>query len=532
MSEIDLNELFATFVAESTEDIASLEAGLLALEETPDDRDQPIELQRHAHTLKGNAACMGLHAITEFAHLYEDVLERIARGECRVDNELVTLMLGGVDTFRRLVEELDNGTLRDADRALMRNLRAAATASSSASKTQQSESITNADAAQRAPRAPSVRVAAEKLNRMLDLTGEIAIARGRVHEMISRLGDGELSELERQASMLQLELQELIMRVRMVPVGPLFRQYARTVRDISVAQGKIARLVTIGDETEVDTTIVESLRDPLMHMVRNAVDHGLETPAERVANGKPAAGTITLEAKHDAESVVIRVSDDGAGLDREAIRARAHSSGSSDSEIFDLIFSPGFSTSSVLTEVSGRGVGMDVVRRAVESLRGTISIDSKPACGTAFTIRLPLTLAVIEGFGVSVGDERYVVPIDHVVECLQMPDGANDHETGVLLLRDEVLPFVRLRQHFGTPGSYTGRENVLVVQHGGAKAGLAVDELHGSSQTVIKPLGDYFGSVPGVAGSSIRGDGRVVLILDVPALLHNVVDLHHDGVPT
>jgi len=268
-----------------------------------------------------------------------------------------------------------------------------------------------------------------------------------------------------------------------------------------------------------------------MHMVRNAVDHGLETPAERVANGKPAAGTITLEAKHDAESVVIRVSDDGAGLDREAIRARARATGASDAELADLIFSPGFTTSAVLTEVSGRGVGMDVVRRAVESLRGTISIDSQPGQGTAFTIRLPLTLAVIEGFGVSVGDERYVVPIDHVVECVQMPAGTAHDEAGVLLLRGEVLPFVRLRRHFRTPGSFSGRENVLVVQHGGAKAGLAVDELHGSSQTVIKPLGDYFGSVPGVAGSSIRGDGRVVLILDVPALLHNVVDLHRDGVP-
>jgi len=529
MSEIDLNELFATFTGESADDIASLEAGLLALEESPDDRELPLELQRHAHTLKGNAACIGLHAITEFAHVYEDVIEGIARGERSVDNELVTLMLGGIDTFRRLVEELDNGTLRDADRDLMRKLRGAAAVSSSISTTERAVGIAIADAMQRAPRAQSVRVAAAKLNRMLDLTGEIAIARGRVHDMVTRLGDGELAELERQANLLQLELQELVMRVRMVPAGPLFRQYARTIRDVSVAQGKIARLVTIGDDTEIDTTIVESLRDSLMHMVRNAVDHGLETPAERVAKGKPAAGTITLEAKHDAESVVIRISDDGAGLDREAIRARARSNGTSDSEVFDLISSPGFSTSPVLTEVSGRGVGMDVVRRAVESLRGTISLESKPQHGTTFTIRLPLTLAVIEGFGVSVGDERYVVPIDHVVECVQMPAGTKHDETGVLLLRDEVLPFVRLRRHFRTPGSYNGRENVLIVRHGDAKAGLAVDELHGSSQTVIKPLGDYFGSVPGVAGSSVRGDGRVVLILDVPALLHNVVGNHRDG---
>jgi len=526
MSDLDLNELFETFVAESAEDIAALEAGLLALEDAPDDGELPLDLQRHAHSLKGNASCLGLQAITDFAHAYEHLLERIARGERTVDAALVTLLLGGIDTFRRLVDEREAAVLLPADRELMEQLDAAAIASVLARETRHA-ATPNAEAAKPLPRAQSVRVSAAKLNRMLDLTGEIAIARGRVRDVVSRAGNEELLELERQADLLQAELQELVMRARMVPIGSLFRQYARTVRDPSVAQGKIARLVTAGDDVELDTTAVELLRDPLTHMIRNAIDHGLELPAHRVAAGKQAVGRITLEAKHDGGSVVIRVSDDGAGLDRDAIRARAGSSAETDAEIFELIFASGFTTSETVTEISGRGVGMDVVRRAVESLRGTIAVESRAGAGTTFTIRLPLTLAVIEGFGVAVGGETYVVPMDHVVECVELPDDHRDDRTGVLLLRNEVVPFVRLRHHFGVPGASPERENVLIVQHEGAKAGLAVDALHGASQTVIKPLGDYFPHVPGVAGSSVLGNGRVALILDTPGILRSLVGAAH-----
>jgi two-component system chemotaxis sensor kinase CheA len=519
MSDLDLNELFETFAAESVEDIAALEAGLLALEDAPDDRELPLDLQRHAHSLKGNAACVGLVAITDFAHAYEDVLERIAHGARAVDASLVTLLLGGIDTFRRLVDELQNGALLDADRELMAELSGAAASAAAPG----GDVAPAAQTATAKPRAQSVRVPASKLNRMLDLTGEIAIARGRVRDAVASLGNDELLELERQADLLQSELQELVMRARMVPVGPLFRQYARTVRDLTVAQGKLARLITIGEDVELDTSAVERLRDPLTHMVRNAIDHGLEMPAERAAKGKPAIGRITLEAKHDAGAIIMRVSDDGAGLDRDAIRARAGSSAESDAEVFDLIFSPGFSTADVVTEISGRGVGMDVVRRSVESLRGTVGVESVAGAGTTFTIRLPLTLAVIEGFGVAVGSETYVVPMDHVVECVELPSETRAGATGVLLLRDEVVPFVRLRHHFGIGGAAPGRENVLIVQHGGAKAGLAVDALHGASQTVIKPLGDYFRDIPGVAGSSVLGNGRVALILDTPGILRSLV---------
>ena len=534
MSEFDLTELVETFVAEAIEDIAALEAGLLALETAPDDGDLRLELQRHAHTLKGNASCVGMQAITDFAHAYEELLERITEGAIAVDGPLVDLLLSGIDTFRRLVDERENAALTAADRALVAALRDGRGAAASPHVT--------ADDAPVAPRAArvaerSVRVSATKLNRMLDLAGEIAIARGRVRDLLGKMNaDGGLLEVERQVDQLQGELQELIMRARMVPIGPMFRQYERTVRDVAATLGKNARLVTIGDDVELDTSAVELLREPLTHMIRNAIDHGLETSSVRVANGKSPVGHITLEAQHEAGSVVIRISDDGAGLDREAIAARAGAGAVSDADLDRLIFEPGFSTADEVTELSGRGVGMDVVRRAIEALRGTISIATARGAGTTFTIRLPLTLAVIDGFGVRAGDETYLVPLDHVVECVELPAAnRSDDATGVLLLRDEVVPYVRLRHHFGVGGSAPARENVLIVQvngqvsgqlHGGSqhamKAGLAVDELHGASQAVIKPLGGYFHSVPGISGSSILGNGRVALILDTPAILRSL----------
>jgi len=476
MDELDLNyeELFATFIADANEDIAALESGLLALEVTPNDAELRRELLRRAHTLKGNASCVGFDAFAAFAHTYEAQLES-------ADALDVPVLLGGIDTFREMLER----------------------------KTATTES--------------TLRLAVEKLDRMLDLAGEIAILRGRVQQIISTRGDDLLVEVERQIDQLQRELQELIMRARMVPVGPLFRQYARMVRDLASAHGKNARLVTCGDDVELDTTAVELLRDPLTHMIRNAIDHGLETPDVRAANGKSPIGTITLDARHEAGTITIRISDDGAGLDRGAIAARARTLGIEHADSDRLIFEPGFTTSNEVTDLSGRGVGMDVVRRAVESLRGSIAIETSEGRGTTFILRLPLTLAMIDGFGVAAGDETWIVPMEHVVECLEMPAGeSRDDTTGVLLLRDEVVPWVRLRKLFTVDGDTPSRENVLVVQHDGARAGFVVDELHGAGQAVIKPLGNYFDTIPGIAGSSILGSGRVALILDTATIVRDL----------
>ena len=514
MSEIDLNELMATFLDEAADDVDALENGLLELERSPDDSGLQHELLRRAHTIKGNASCVGLGGVTEFTHAYEEALERIEDGSLTASAELVTLLLAGVDSLRSLIAHRATA-LRDADHELLQRL-AAITGS------QRGPQNAAAELAAPVRTSRTLRVAAEKLNRMLDLAGEIAIARGRVHRLLASDGDREsLIEVERQVDLLQGELQEVIMRARMVPIGALFRSYARTVRDVAASRGKNARLITIGDDVEVDSTAVETLREPLTHMIRNAIDHGIEPSPERLAAGKPAFGQITLEARHEAGTIVISVSDDGAGLDRRRIAERAASMGLEMSD--SVIFEHGFSTAPQVTDLSGRGVGMDVVRRAIESLRGTISIATKPEEGTAFTIRLPLTLAVIDGFRVSAAGEMYVVPMEHVIECVELPEKERAGTgAGVFLLRDEVVPYVRLRTLFGVDAAQSPRENVLVVHHDRAKAGLVVDELHGSGQAVIKPLGNYFNDVPGIAGSSILGDGRVALILDTAAILRGL----------
>jgi two-component system chemotaxis sensor kinase CheA len=382
--------------------------------------------------------------------------------------------------------------------------------------------------------ARTLRVDVGKLDRTLDLVGEIAIARGRVAQMLE---DGrpaaEVLEAYREADRLHMDLQEVVMKLRMVPLGPTFRPHTRTVRDLALACGKQARLVVHGEDVEVDTSVVEHLRDPLTHLVRNAVDHGIEDPAARVAAGKEAAGTLTLSARHEGGTIAIRLTDDGAGLDRARILARARARGMAvdermtDAEVFRLVFEAGFSTAAAVTELSGRGVGLDVVRRALEPLRGSVSLASRPGEGTTVTLRLPLTLAVIEGFAVGVGRETYVLPLDNVVECLELPAARHESaEGGVFSLRGQPMPYVRLRDFFGEGGRPPRRENVVVVRGESGTAGLVVDELLGESQAVIKPLGELFRGLRAIAGSTILGSGRVALILDLPTVLDAAVARH------
>jgi two-component system chemotaxis sensor kinase CheA len=390
----------------------------------------------------------------------------------------------------------------------------------------------------------SLRVDVEKLDRMLRLAGEIAVARGRQRALLEASGQGgtEALEAHHETDRLFLDLQEQIMQARMVPVGPVFRRHERTVRDVALAHGKQAYLMVEGDDVEVDTAVVEHMRDPLTHMIRNALDHGIEPPERRAAAGKPRAGRVTLRARRDAGSILIEVADDGAGLDLERIRRVAAERGIDSSrlreaELKALIFHPGFSTAPEVTDLSGRGVGMEVVRRNVELLRGTITVDSEPGAGTTVSIRLPLTLAIIDGFSVGVGEETYIVPLDAVVECIELPLDVGGHTAGagcgIIEVRGAALPFLRLRELFGLPAVARGRENVVVVRQEGSSsgqlAGIAVDALFGRSQTVIKPLGQMFRGVPGVAGSTILGSGRIALILDVPALLREAIARHADG---
>jgi two-component system chemotaxis sensor kinase CheA len=373
-----------------------------------------------------------------------------------------------------------------------------------------------------------IRVQADKLDDLINMVGELVIAGASANLMAQRTKDSVLQEATSTVSRLVEEIRDGALKLRMVEIGETFNRFQRVVRDTSKELGKDIWLEISGADTELDKTVVEKIGDPLMHLVRNSMDHGIESKELRAQRGKPAKGTLRLNAFHDSGSIVIEVGDDGGGLNRERILNKAIERGLvaagqnlSDREVYNLIFEPGFSTAAQVTNLSGRGVGMDVVRRNIESLRGTVDLDSEEGQGTTVRIRLPLTLAIIDGFLVGVGGAAYIVPLDMVLECVDLTGEAQQasRDHNYLNLRGEVLPFVRLRDQFDVEGKPGRRENVVVVRYGGQKAGLVVDELLGEYQTVIKPLGKVFSGTRGIGGFTILGSGEVALILDVPSLI-------------
>ena len=375
-----------------------------------------------------------------------------------------------------------------------------------------------------------IRVDSEKLDQLINLVGELIIAGAGTTLIAQRAGMPELVEATATLSRMVEEVRDSALSLRMVQIGATFTRFQRVVRDVSRDLGKDIRLEISGAETELDKTVVEKIGDPLTHLVRNSMDHGIEHADVRIARGKPAHGTVKLNAFHDSGNIVIEVSDDGAGLNRDKILSKAIERGLvkadqalCDKEIYNLIFEAGFSTADTVSNLSGRGVGMDVVHRNIQALRGTVDIDSVAGQGSTMRIRLPLTLAIIDGFLVGVGGAAYVVPLDMVVECIELPVcEANDGDNNYLNLRGEVLPYLRLRDFFEVEADTVRRENIVVVQYGSNKAGLVVDSLMGEFQTVIKPLGKVFGGVRGMGGFTIMGNGEVALILDVPRLMQEV----------
>ena len=384
--------------------------------------------------------------------------------------------------------------------------------------------------------ASSIRVSTQKIDELINTVGEVVITQSMLAQLgelaegpsAERLRSG-LAQLERNVR----ELHESVMRVRMLPIGFAFSRFPRLVRDVAQRLGKQIDLKLIGEQTELDKTVLERIGDPLVHLVRNSIDHGIEMPEVRVAAGKPAAGTVRLEAFHRGSAIIIEVSDDGQGLDSERILAKARARGlvaasetPSQEAIYELIFLPGFSTAEQTTDLSGRGVGMDVVRRNIKSLGGKIDIRSERGKGSRFTISLPLTLAIVDGQSVCVGDETYIVPLVSIVESLQSkPSGVNRLSMAgeVISFRGDYLPLVRLHDLFGIePRSRAVEDGLVVVVEGdGQRVGLFVDDLRGQQQVVIKSLESNYGHVPGVSGATILGDGSVALILDVPGLIRS-----------
>ena len=374
----------------------------------------------------------------------------------------------------------------------------------------------------------SIRVRSERLDNLVNMIGEMVTIQARLSESIAGRKDPILETLAEEVERLTWGLRDEVLFIRMLPVSATFNRLKRLVRDVSAQLGKEIELVTSGDETELDKTVIERLQDPLMHLIRNAIDHGIESPEERLAQGKPLRGRIQVTAVHNGPNVILTISDDGAGLHRDKLLRRAlavglidHDRGLGEREVQQLIFAPGFSTAASVTSLSGRGVGMDVVRRAIDNLRGNIEVSSTAGSGTTFAITLPLTLAIIDGLLVSVGGESFVIPLSSVEECVELTrkDGTRANGRQYIELRGSIVPFLRLRAHFSCSGQAPRREQVVVIQNNGERIGLVVDQVVGSHQTVIKSMGRLLQETPGFSGATILGSGKLALILDVAQLV-------------
>ena len=543
---------WADFVLESREHLSNIEQELLRLENTPEDSEAVHALFRSFHTIKGLAAIAGAETAREVAHQTETLLDEVRSGAKLVSSALIDLALDSADFLGEVVaaaEQIDQGEavrIPDEAGALLDRLYGAI----------RSE-IPEEDGARReaAPRRSGVTVTRDgvrsavkvdtgKLDQLVDLVGELVIAQSLVQldPALAASGDPKTAKNLNQLGRITTELQKTAMSLRVVPVGQVFRRMARVFRDLVRESGKLATMETEGEDAELDRTIVEQLADPLMHMVRNAVDHGLEPPAVREKAGKAAAGKIRLAAAHQSGHVVIEVSDDGRGLDQERILRKAIERGLvkeqgqlTPSEVLALIFEPGFSTSEQVTAISGRGVGMDVVKREIERLRGRVEVRSEPGKGTTFLLRVPLTLAIIDALVVKHAGTRYILPLFAVREILKpggLPTTTVEGRNEVALLRERVVPVLRMEtllgERAGREGAWregeaparTAEESVLVVVEAGAKrVALAVDEVVGKQEVVIKSLGDWMGRVRGVAGGAILGDGSVGIILDLDGLV-------------
>lgn len=379
-----------------------------------------------------------------------------------------------------------------------------------------------------------IRVDASKLGHLIDLVGELVISSAAMNLIVERHNLSDAGDVAASMNSLVSSIRDTALELRMVQIGETFSRFRRVVRDVSNELGKDIELQISGGETELDKTVVERINDPLTHLIRNSLDHGIESPEQRLAVGKPAQGTVQLNAYHESGHIVIQIADDGAGLNSEKIVAKAIANGLikpdhglSQQEIFNLIFAAGLSTKDQATNLSGRGVGMDVVKKNIEALRGLVAIDSIEGQGTTITIHLPLTLAIIDGFMVGSEQDRYIIPLSMVDECIEMDAGEFeiDEVQHYINLRGQVLPYLRLGEYFDCRKSEASkkRESVVVVKSGQAKAGFVVDHLHGEHQTVIKPLGKVFENLRGITGATVLGDGNVALILDVQGLINAAI---------
>jgi two-component system chemotaxis sensor kinase CheA len=591
-------DLMAEFIAESTELIQSAEEALLSLEHDPEDMESVGRVFRAFHTVKGTAGFLDLTRIAEMGHHAETLLSRVRDGEIRYSGGYADLTLQALDMIKHLVAAVQQALagaplLRpegyDALLAVLKNPEAAGISQEQAeapaprvgdilvaqgkaerelveqalsehpeekagvalvkSRAASVADVGQALRAQKQMRSggtaadAGVRVSTQRLDRLIDMVGELVIAHSMVAQdgLVVDSGNHGLAKKVAHTTKIVRELQNISMSMRMVPLKATFGKMARLARDVSRKLGKNVDFVTEGEETEIDRNLVDIVNDPLVHMVRNAVDHGVETPEERRAAGKPEQGRVKIAAYHSAGSVVVEISDDGKGLDREVLLAKARERGLvgentelSDREVFNLVFEPGFSTAKVVTDVSGRGVGMDVVKKNIERLRGTVEIRSEKGAGSVFKMSLPLTLAIIDGMVIRVGCETYVIPTISIIRSVKPAEADVCTVFGkgeMLRLQGRLIPLYRIARVFGLDGATDDLKEAIVVmvEDEERQAGLVIDKLVGRQQVVIKSLGQTMKNIPGISGGAILPDGRVGLILDVGGLLRFATPERRDG---
>ena len=588
-------ELLDEFLTESAELLEKLDDDLVTLEKSPGDMDLLNRIFRSIHTVKGAASFLELELLVKVTHKTEDVLNRLRKGELEVNQHVMDVILDSVSLVKVLINDIKDGEIKEQPIAQIIDLLVAILEQKDIPPIAESKPVPESEpepidvileiepeeplAAKPAPlpkphstppapktsslpaitiskedsaAAPSrsggeeltdkstVRVDVKRVDDLMNQVGELVLERNRMIQLNSDYHNEnnmavfgeELAKLSKRINFVTSELQMQVLKMRLIPVGNIFKKFPRIVRNMARDLKKQVDLRVYGEDTELDRSVVDEIGDPLIHLIRNAMDHGLETPQERIAAGKPETGTVVLSAKHEGNRIIISIKDDGRGIDSDRVATKAiekglitadQASAMTPSEIFELIFLPGFSTKDQASDLSGRGVGMDVVRTNIKKLNGIIDIKSEQGKGSEFILKLPLTLAIIQSLLVEVEGEKYSIPLSSVLETLRVKE-ETFHTIGgrkVLKLRDTVLPLLNLAETFKIKQDNKKRvfSYVVVVGVAEKRLGLVVTRLLGQQEVAIKSLGNYLANVPGIAGSTIMGDGRVALIVDPSKLL-------------
>jgi len=541
----EMDDIVREFIVESTEGLDQLDRDLVELEKDPSDGDRLARIFRVAHTIKGTSGVLGFGKMEAVAHVGENLLSQLRDRKLMLTQGITSALLGMVDALRTLLADIEqSGTERQRDYSMVianlsaqlagGNIAAAAPPTGASAPTAAVNREAQTGNSSGDGTASSIRVDVGLIDKVMTLVGELVLARNQILQFTASEQDASFTGAAQRLNLITTELQEAVMKTRMQPIGNVWNKLPRVVRDLAAGCGKHVRIEMEGSDTELDKTIIEAIKDPLTHIVRNAVDHGIESPEKRRAAGKPEEGVLRLRAYHEGGQVNIEITDDGGGISVEAVRERAKQRGlvsadqaarMSDRELMAMIFAPGFSTAEKVTNVSGRGVGMDVVKTNIERIGGSVDVQSAPGVGTALKIKIPLTLAIIPALVATSGGEQFAIPQVSLVELVRLDgeQGASAIESiqgaPVYRLRGNLLPLLYLDRELRLRGrEKSGAVNIVVLQADDRQFGMVVDEINDTEEIVVKPLGKLLKGLPCFAGATIMGDGRVALILDVMGL--------------